>query len=279
MTTQRALDLIRALARDEAALRGQEFLAPLAGGRRARIRLRGLVHDLRVTGASPGWWRCRALDARRAAVVAPAEPWQRGAYLELWPALRVVLVTPAAEHQGGLADWLALPLNPSDARQRFDRDGPLVVRLAEGGQPFERAVARVEGRTLWYDQPDRRVDPWVAEALRTALAEARPDPRVPGLAPGEAAAYALLAPEPVARAEERRLREALATGGGSLVGFERVETGLRVTWEREGRRHVALVGEGLDVVAAGICLSGEDDRFDLASLVGVVAEAPDYAEP
>lgn len=278
MNTRRALDLIAALARDEAELRGQRFLAPLAAGGRARVRMRGLVHELRVAGARPGWWLCRARDALRATALAEAAPWQRGAYLELWPALRVVLVARAAAHPSGLADWLALPLNPSDARQRFGRAGPLVVRLAEGGQPFERAVARVDGSALWYDQADRRADPWVAEALRTALAEARPEPGVPGLAPGEAAAYALLAPGPVARAEERRLREALATGGGALVGYEHVEGGLRVTWEREGRRHVVLVGPGLDVVSAGICLSGEDHHFDLTSLVGVVAEAPDYAE-
>ena len=45
-----------ALTRDEVALRGQAFLAPLLGRGRARLRVRGLVCELEVIGAQPGWW-------------------------------------------------------------------------------------------------------------------------------------------------------------------------------------------------------------------------------
>src|SRR5262245_30016553 len=107
------LNLIDAMARDEAALRGQKFLAPLLGGR-VRVRVRGLIYALRVEGVPPGWWSCRMVDARRAAVVGEALPWQRGDYLALLPALRLVLIEPLAH--GG---WSALPYNPSDAAQRF----------------------------------------------------------------------------------------------------------------------------------------------------------------
>jgi hypothetical protein len=48
-------------------------------------------------------------------------------------------------------------------------------------------------------------------------------------------------------------------------------------WERAGQRHVTLVNAQLCVVSAGICLSGGDQLFDLASIVGVVQDAPDYA--
>jgi hypothetical protein len=168
-----ALDIIERMAHDEAVLRGQEFLAPLTRGGRARLRVRGLIYELAVAGAMPGWWLCRARDAHQAQALSEALPWQRGEYLALWPTLRLVLLEPL---KGG--DWLALPYNPADARQRFGLAGPLVARLVEGGQTFERIVGRVEGQTIWYDAPDRRADLAQAEALRAALAEQRVLPGV-----------------------------------------------------------------------------------------------------
>ena len=267
-----ALDIIDRMARDEATLRGQEFFAPLTRGGRARLRVRGLIYELAVAGAAPGWWLCRARDARQALVLGEALPWQRGEYLALWPALRLVLLESLAGD-----DWLALPYNPSDARQRFGLAGPLVVRLVEGGQPFERIVGRVEGQTIWYDAPDRRADPTQAEALRAGLAEERAMPGVAGLGPGEQAAYALLAARTTERAIDTRLRAALTLGGARLIGYEPAGDRLRVTWERAGQRSVTLIAPDMTVVSAGVCLSGEDSRFDLASIVGVVREAPAFA--
>lgn len=274
-----ARNLIEKLARAEAALRGRIFLAPLMGDGRARLRLQGLVYELVVQVPRPGWWRCKMLDAGRARAVEEAEPWQRGEYLALWPALRLVLLEPL-----GPAAWLALPFNPSDAQQRFGLAGPLALGLVEGGQPFERVMARVEGGALWYDDVDRRGDPALAGELREALLAARAEPGLAGLAPGEQAAYRLLAGKQAAATavdqttrERYRLRHALELGGARLIGYEPVENGARVIWERDGQRSVTLVDANLNVVSAGICLSGEDERFDLASIVGVVRDAPDFA--
>ena len=278
-TNPNVLALIGRLAADERAARGQEFLAPLLEDGRARLRVRGLIHELAVTGAAPGWWICRVLDARRAEVAAPALTWMRGDYLALWPALRLVLLEPLRG-----AAWLALPYNPADAAQRFGLAGPLLLQLVEGGQPFERVVGRVEGRTVWYEDPDRRADPATAEQLREALAAGKEEPGVPGLGAGERAAYMLFAngrAEARARSEaartEGRLRHALEIGGARLIGYERLGDELRVIWEREGRRSVTVVRSDLGVVSAGICLSGEDEHFDLSSIVGVIRDAPGYA--
>src|SRR5690349_10497978 len=103
MAKQRTLNLIDSLARDEAALRGQTFLAPLLADGRARLRMHGLVYELAVARAQAGWWLCKALDSTRAGVAEAAQPWQRGAYLALWPALRLVLVERLRDHE-----WVAL---------------------------------------------------------------------------------------------------------------------------------------------------------------------------
>jgi len=274
-----ALDLINRLGGAEAALHGQEFMAPLLRDGRARLRLRGLVYELRVTAARSGWWCCRIRDARHAEVVMAAMPWQRGDYLALWPALRLVLLEPLRT-----GTWLALPFNPADAHQRFGFAGPLPVNLVEGGQPFERIIGRVEGSTIWYDDVDHRADLSTAEALRATLAAEQEAPNVAGLGAGEQAAYTLLLQQAidqhvnsVAARTERRLRHALEIGGAQLLGYELTDEELRVTWERNGRRSVTLVGTDLGVVSAGICLSGEDARFDLTSIVGVIQDAPGFA--
>ncbi len=301
-TKPSAHSLIESLGREEASLQGQEFLAPLLREGRARLRLQNLVYEVAVANAAPGWWRCRLCDARSAEVVDEALPWQRGDYLALWPALRMVLLEPlrnSTEHA-----WLALPYNPSDARQRFGLVGPRIVRLLEGGQPFERIIARVEGSTLWYDEPDRRADPATAEVLREGLAAEHATPPGASLGAGEQAAYHLLleqrlAARAAAEAEaarraaeaeatrraaeaeaarraatldptDRNLRHALEMGGARLIGYEQSRGGLRVTWERNGQRSVTLVDHDLSVVSAGICLSGQDRCFDLTSIVGVV---------
>ena len=279
MARRETLTLIEALARDEAAVRDREFLAPLLAPGRVRLRLRDLIYELAVTGAASGWWICRMLDAYHAQVIGEALPWQRGEYLALWPALRLLLLEPLNRDA-----WLALPYNPADALQRFRFAGPVVVCLVEGGQPFERVIGRVEGGTIWYDDRDRRADPWVAEALRAALAAGQGEARIPHLGAGERAAYTLFVQRQAAQqaaAEEartaQRLSHALEVAGAHLLGYDTSESGLRVTWERDGQRSVTVIDADLNVVWAGICLSGEDERFDLSSIVRVVQEAPDYA--
>jgi hypothetical protein len=120
--------------------------------------------------------------------------------------------------------------------------------------------------------------------VRDALAAGDATPSVTGLAPGEQASYALLSERRVAAAAinqaahaERRLRDALRLGRARLNGYEASEGVLRVSWERDGQRSVTLVDANLQVVSAGICLSGADQRFDLASIVGVVRDAPQFA--
>jgi hypothetical protein len=182
--------LVARLSREAQALQGREILAPLLPGGRIRTHLGGLVYEFRVRAAFVGWGRFRALDEREAQFIGEALPWERAAYLELFPLLHVVLLWPDPA-SGPRGTWWAIPYNASDARQRFGFDAfePLPVHLCDptdGAEDFARILARVDGRTLLFDGPDPLADPAHAEWLRDALAaEEAPEHFLPGLAGSE----------------------------------------------------------------------------------------------
>lgn len=73
---------------------------------------------------------------------------------------------------------------------------------------------------------------------------------------------------------ETQLCQTLRHSGAVLENFVEHADGYRVTWSSGGQRHVSSVTrDDLTVQVAGICLSGQDRKFDLGSLVGVVREA------
>lgn len=290
----------------EQSVRGQEFLAPLLPRSKARLKIGGIVQELAVTVERAGWYICRALDAKQAEIVEPAPIWAAGDYLKLLPQLRMVLL----ERLGDTSNWLAIAFNPSDASQRFQLAGPAVVHLVDGGQPFDRIVARMDGATLWFEDIDQRADVEIAERLRAALEARQIRPEVKNLAPGERAAYALLAqrqgigaapepppaPAPARRGQTTRparrpaalpslpsteewLRQSLRLSGRELVGYEVFGDEVTVHWRgRDGSRRPPLrISSTGDVISSGICLSGRDRDFDLASVVGIIDDSPSFA--
>jgi hypothetical protein len=299
-----ARDMLERAAAAERELRGQEFLAPLVPRGRAHMRISGLLYELKVSGVQrPGFYVCRVQDARSATIVSPAQPWQVGEYLRLFRALRLVLL----ERIGDQGTWLALPYNDSDARQRFGIAGPVLIYAVEGGQPFDRVIARYDS-ALWFEDLDRRADPVQADALRSALVAGQPTPGLPGLAPGQQLAYTLRAGAAVVAAAatptaipesptrrlsgpptqpqtpqrvdrlNQRLQESLNVSGATLEGYERFGDEVLVRWSVGGssRPPIRLSADG-SVVSSGICLSGRDSQFDLTSVVGVIERSPRYA--
>lgn len=293
----------------------REIIAPLLPGGRIRTRVAGLIYEFNVRKRFTGWGRFRPLNEREAEVLSEALPWERGGYLAHFPALRVVLLWPESRPRAP-GTWLALPYNESDARQRFTfAPEPLPVFLCDptgGADRFERVIARVDGRTLWFEGPDVLADPAHAEWLRDACDHETDERLLPGLAQSERLALLYWrirhlehsSPTGTQRAEhtlphsrqqqqqwlehqarhaslEQSLRHALAKADAALHSFSDISAPdgahrqFIIEWSEHGytRRYRSVVDPQLTIVSSGICLSGRDRDFDLTSLVGVLTDA------
>ena len=267
--------LLAALAAQEAALTGTRFLAPCVAGAGVRTRVAEMVYTFKTNPAEfEGWGIFTPADGRTAVLVAPAPRAIVQRYLELLTPLRVRL---AREIWPGT--WLAYPGTEGDMRARFHRTTPIRLNLVTGGSQFDPALARFDGAQWWHEDLDTRADPRPAEHLRAALAIPTETDALafPHLTPEMRACYEIAVVPHIARlarAREQPLRDALALAGGRFQSAQDRDDHWQVTWTTgDGEQHVSAIAKrDLTVLSSGICLSGLDADFDLASLVGVVSQ-------
>ena len=155
--------------------------------------------------------------------------------------------------------------------------------MVEEAQQFDVVRARFDGTSFWFESLDASRNPGTAAYLRQQLQQETEPNHLdrPGLTPEERLAYSLClvqetaARQPATAADPaRRLREALAQAGAEMVDYLERDDSYRVTYNIGGQQHVSAVRKNdLTIQVAGICLSGEDQKFDLTSLVGVLREA------
>ena len=266
-------DILNRLEAAENDFLQQDVLAPVLPGRDVIVRIAGIICTLAVTGKRfTGWGVLRPQSLKAAALVRPATLAEVTAYLKLFPALRLIVVAREGRQ------WHALPA--SEGGKGIQLSGAAPMLLAETGvQPFETVVARFDGHFFWYERRDNRRNPALAAYLRAALDAGTPtaDLRKSGLSPEERAAYDW-ARNLVAEAERAgitgRLAAALAHAGGRLIAFTERDDSYTVAYMVGDERAVSTVRKGdLSVLTAGICLSGQDARFDLTSMVSVMREA------
>lgn len=249
-----------------------EFLAPVLKGGQVRVRILGLVLTLRVAGSfEPGWAILKPLSTDRAQVLRKPGLQQVRNYLALFPAIRLLLLTR------GDTDWLAVPAQTENTR--FQIKGAVPIHLAVGVEPFEQIVARFDGTRFLFQEVDRRRSPAIAAYLRDALESGTPPDqlRKPTLTAQEREAYRQVyrALEEAKRSRaEIRLRNTLTRADAALRSYVEHEGAYTVSFTADDRIHRATIRkDDLTVISAGICLSGQDQRFDLQSLVGVLREA------
>jgi hypothetical protein len=277
-------EILNRLEDEERRFVGQGFLAPVLGRSQVVVRIAGVACRMRVKSKQPvnGWAVLQALSTSQAELVRPATIGETARYLRLFPMVRLILLLN--DEAGEMNTWLASPAQQGD--RRFRIEGPVPLRLAEEGlERFETVIARFDGHEFWYERRDSARNPALAAYLREQLGKSTTSGLPPkpedlhksGLSPEERQAYGMIrqAMEQAARnKDEQRLSEALDHAGGRLTSYIKREGVYVVRYSVDGVEHVSTIHQDdLTVVSAGICLSGRDRHFDLASLVGVLREA------
>jgi hypothetical protein len=274
-SSKRLREALDRLAAAEQRAFTSEFLAPVIRGGTVRLRIEGVVCQLKIaTAGFQGWGVFRPNSPASAELIRTASLTERRRYLELLPMLRLVICERRQN------EWLAIPANEADTRFRIERLVP--VLLIEEAQLFDTVLSRFDGSRFWHDGPDLSRDPSIAAYLRESLSNMVEPEQLnrPGLSIEERKAYAInYAPRLQAEIDahrdrvEARLWNALAHAGAVLKDYLERDQTFRVTYEVDGQRHVSVVNQNdLSVQVAGICLSGEDRHFDLESLAGVLRE-------
>ena len=259
----------------ESQFRDQRILAPVVRGGQAKVRIGGVVCQLKISPETfEGWGIFEPTSDLKAKLIREAHLIERDHYLRLFPLVRLILLEPRDDH------WLAVSAH--QANERLGIQGIVSVRLTENCQAFEVIQARWDGSYFWYVAPEMSVDPRLALYLRHAWRELQLPEEVQckGLTPEMRAAYSVLFVHHWKRAQqarrhrdEARLREALQRAGAELRDVLDRQDLFTVTYEVDGKRHVSVVEKNdLTVRSAGVCLNGEDGKFDLESLVGVIRE-------
>lgn len=267
------LSLINKFAQQEKELADKTFLAPVVAGGKVRVAVDGAIYEMAPDNRRfEGWGIFTMSGPGRARLLEPASMSLVANYLKLLPRKRFVLIDKFDEH------WFALPASGSDTRFSLDRPVPIRLVTARMAAPLDTVNARFDGAAFFFEGIDRRHDPIVGRTLRQEL-EKKVDPdsvRCAGMTPEERLVYRILYlgkyREELPPDDRTRISNALQHANATLDGFwyNQNNASATVRFMVDGEMHTVVVDTNdMTVVSAGICLSGKDRDFDLASLVGV----------
>ncbi|MBV6623387.1 MAG: hypothetical protein KI793_10685 [Rivularia sp. (in: Bacteria)] len=269
--------LINQLATEENKLLSTEFIAPCVLKGKVLTRIAGMAYTFIPEPEDfEGWGIFKPINSKQAAFIEEPSLPLICEYLKKFQPLRLRLVYPL---QG--QTWLAYAVNEADMLQRCGYCKPVPVHLVSEAVQFEVVIARTDGAAWWFDECDRRGDVMVAQKLREQLQKLTPPQnlRFKGMTPEMRTVYDLVTQQAEEfsdlvrqQRDEKLLQEALKMGGGELQQWSDRQDYWVVEWiTSNGEQHTSAISkDDLTVMSAGICLSGEDEKFDLQSLVGVV---------
>jgi hypothetical protein len=263
--------LIDKLAAEEEDFLKSSFLAPVVRNGSVCVRIQGIVCKFNPEDREfEGWGIFKPISLKKVRLQEPAQRPLVRRYLDQLTSVALIAADPAGQPP------TAILAHPAGSSVKFD--GPIPVRMMAGVERFRHIIARFDGFNFWYDRIHPGRNPAQAAYLRKSLDKDWAVKKLdrPGLLPQEKQLYAdLLKLERIRREapDRRRIRQALQHAGATLESYYKRKKAYTVTFVLDGDRHTSRIrADDLTVLSAGICLSGEDKKFDLQSLVGVLRE-------
>lgn len=253
-----------------------QVLCPVLKNKPIRVRIAGVILNMQVVRPTnyEGWGVFELPTAKTARLVREPSATERQAYLNLFPALRLIVCRRVGDV------WYGIPANLADTR--FKITGLVPIALATEVQLFDVVQTRFDGQNCWFDTSDERHDLRLSSYLRQELVKLTEPSELShsGLSPELCDAY-LLAYGPALEADieakkdrvEERIKDVLRRAGAKYRSYLERTDSYTVEYMVGRERHRSTISkDNLEVRSAGICLSGNDRHFDLQSLVGVIRE-------
>ena len=268
-------NMLAKLAADEEKFFGNEFLCPVIAGHPLRVRLSGIVMNLRIT--SPvnrrnfeGWGVFRPTGTETCRFVRQASLAERRSYLEVFPRARFVIC--AKEYTR------VLGLFYSGSKSHFIVSGLVPILFGQEMQVFDNIITRYDGANFWFDEADPTASLKNSLYLRNSLIDEVEVEKInaSGLTPQERQAYAIAFLREIENKRDKnedRLRAAIERAGAEYRSYVERGDSFTVQYTVDGQQHQSVVKKDtLEIQSAGICLSGGDRSFDLQSVVGVIRQ-------
>lgn len=264
------LDLIKQMGEKEAAM--SDFISPIFFNEFVTTRLDGVVYKFKISQKTPGWYKVKPINTKQAKTVCNAELHEIDDYLKRLTKIRLIFVMRKDNVFLAIPEKnnnLNLPINQLISVFLFD-DTVL---------DFDKVICRFDGVNFWYHQNDPTNDPSKSMYLREQLHKITDPKKIAfsGLTTEEKIAYTLrttIDKKLVVDRKKESLKEDVEHAGGKFIDFIEKNDHFSVTYTVDGDSYTSNVSknEAHSVITAGICLSGEDRKYDLKSLITVMRE-------
>jgi hypothetical protein len=267
------LDLISKIGRKEAQITQQVFISPVFYNALVATRIDGLIYSFTLPAATEyGWYCLQPVDTKKARIVEQANLIEREMYLKNLDKLRIVLVMKK--------DGIFYGVPDKANKFGFQVNDLLPIFLCDDmPMDFDRVITRFDGANIWFDQIDQSNDPAKAEYLRNCMTKVQEPEKIKfsGLSLEEKFAYTLrltVDKKLVIDRTKDGLKQDVEFAGGSFLKFVERSDHFSVTYKVNGQEYTSYVSKDPvhSVISAGLCLQGNDKRFDLKSLVTVIRE-------
>ena len=276
-----ARQLIEKISITEKQIRSREFFAPFTEtSKRVYVKVDGINYAFRIVGQhGSGFGIFRPIDFSCAKYISGASIDITRNYLDALPKLHFIL---AYETNKG---WVGYPFNLESAQKTIGLNSQAIIDNVSDVQRFDVITGRFDGMHFWFDEIFHGSDPLKADRMRVCF-ESYPNSvklmrkhceLIKSITPEEIQTFNLAVDSWVifqATSTEDILAGSLARGGGKFRSYVIRGDNIEVKWTSErGSDYTSLVKkESFDIVSAGICLEGEDHKFNLKDLPGVIRE-------
>jgi hypothetical protein len=266
------LDIISEIGKKEAEITQQVFISPIFSNSRVATHIDGIVYSFVIPGVESGWYQIKPVNTKVARIIGPANLIEQEMYLKCLDKLRLVIVMKKDNIFYGVPD--------KANKFGFQVNDLLPIFLhSDPAMDFDRVITRFDGANIWYECVDQGNGPAKAEYLRDCMAKVL-DPsklKFSGLTIEERLAYTLrltLDKRLIIDSKKDQLKRDVEFAGGSFIKFAERADHYSVTYQVNGNEFTSYVAKNPahSVISAGLCLNGNDKRFDLKSLVTVIRE-------